>query len=357
MTTPVPTDLDAIAALQDGAVRNLLITQRYHDLSQGLVETLGPGNVNWSTFATWASKTAGLSIRNEEVPPFVAELAGERLFLLEPVTETLGTVSVSIAEGNKRVYAELAPLFAQFVSIFRDAGGGQAELATFVGKLDPRESADGGQAPLITAFTSYFKAKGTKDATLQARHMLLGNCLIGLHEQTRLQPQIQEAMDAPIDDIIRKHLVPGTGGGFLTKVLGAIERPLEELIDLAQVVWEEIATRTMMSLALPGGAVLPLGRNIPPTAASRDFLPQSLVDVADPTELAALIELYDRAKGDSDQGSGSIDWRILDDRMNFIVNLFRSRQQDLDLLVQPFLAGQRDAFEQRSMPDPSLGKL
>src|ERR1700734_1685240 len=100
MTTPVPTDLDAIAALQDGAVRNLLITQRSHDLSQGLVETLGPGNVNWSTFATWASKTAGLSIRNEEVPPFVAELAGERLFLLGPVTERLGAVRGSIPRPN-----------------------------------------------------------------------------------------------------------------------------------------------------------------------------------------------------------------------------------------------------------------
>jgi len=357
MTTPVPTDLEAIAELPDGAVRNLLITQRYHDLSQALTETIGPGNVNWSTFATWASKTAGLSIRNEEVPSFVAQLAGERLFLLEPVTETLGTVSESIAEGNKRVYAELTPLFAQFVRVFRDAGGGQAELAAFVGRLDPRDSKDGGQAPLIAAFTSYFEAKGAQDATLQARHMLLGNCLIGLHEQTRLQPQIQEAMDAPIDDIIRKHLVPGTGGGFLTKIIGAVERPLEELTGLAQDVWEEIATRTMMSLALPGGAVLPLGRDIPKAAASRDFLPQALVDVADPTELAALMKLYDRAKGDSDQGSGSIDWRLLDDRMNFIVNLFRSRQQDLELLGQPFSVGQREVIETRQMPAPSLGKL
>jgi hypothetical protein len=357
MTTPVPTDLEAIAELKDGAVRNLLITQRYHDLSQGLVETLGPGNVNWSTFATWASKTAGLSIRNEEVPSFVAQLAGDRLFLLEPVTETLGTVSQSIAEGNKRVYAELAPLFAQFVTVFRDAGGGQAELATFVGKLDPRQSRDGGQAPLITAFTSYFKAKGSTDPTLKARHMLLGNCLIGLHEQTRLQPQIQEAMDAPIDDIIRKHLVPGKGGGFLTKIIGAVERPLEELTSLAQDAWEAVATRTMMSLALPGGAVLPLGRDIPPTQASRPFLPEALVDVADPTELAEVIKIYDRAKGDTDEGTRSIDWRILEDRMNFIVNLFRSRQQDLELLEQPFSADQRAAFEQRKMPDPSLGKL
>jgi len=114
MKTPVPTDLDAIAQLQDGALRNLLITQRYHDLSLALTETIGPGNVNWSTFATWASKTAGLSIRNEEVPPFVAGLAQEHLFLLDPVKDTLGQVSQQIAVGNRKVYAELTPLFAKF---------------------------------------------------------------------------------------------------------------------------------------------------------------------------------------------------------------------------------------------------
>jgi hypothetical protein len=359
MTTPVPTDLDAIAQLQDGAVRNLLITQRYHDLSQALIETIGPGNVNWSTFATWASKTAGLSIRNEEVPPFVNELAGARLFLLDPVRETLGTVSQSIADGNRKVYAELAPLFARFVQVFRDTpGAGDAELAAFVGGLNPAPSStDNGQAPLIPAFTAYYTARSTKDPVAHARLLLLGNCLIGLHEQTRLDPQIRLAMDAPIDDIVRKHLKPGSGGGFLTKIIDAVERPLEELTNLAQTVWEEIATRTMMSLSLPGGQTLPLGKDIPRIAARRQFLPAPLRDIVDPADLVALLDQYDRARGDTDQNTASIDWRKLEDRMNFIVNLFRSRQQDRELLDPPFSPAQCAAIEQRKMPEAALGKL
>jgi hypothetical protein len=67
MTTPLPTDIQRIIQIpdSDAALRNLFITQRYHDLSACLCETIGAGgNVNWSTFATWASKTAGQSIRN-----------------------------------------------------------------------------------------------------------------------------------------------------------------------------------------------------------------------------------------------------------------------------------------------------
>jgi hypothetical protein len=355
MTTPVPTDLDAIAQLPDGAVRNLLITQRYHDLSQALIETLGPGNVNWSTFATWASKTAGLSIRNEEVPPFVAGLAQDHVFLLHPVRDTLKQVSSSIAEGNKRVYAELAPLFAEFVTLFRDQGGDEPELATFLGKLDKAPTADGGQQPLIPAFTAYFHAKDTADPTAHARLMLLGNCLIGLHEQTRLEPQIQEAMDAPIDEILRAH--KEAEGSFFGRIFDALEKPIDAVAGTAKQVWEAIATRLLMSLSLPGGQTLPLGQDIPKLSAKRGFLPAPLRNIVDPADLVALLEQYDRAQGNSDRNTGSVDWCQLDDRMNFIVNLFRSRQQDLELLGQPFSTGQREVIEKRKMPDPSLGKL
>jgi hypothetical protein len=359
--TPLPTDLDAIASIPDGALRNLLITQRYHDLSAALAETLEGdafGNVNWSTFATWASKTAGLSIRDEEVPPFVDKLAAEQSLLVAPVRATLRNVSQSIADGNLKVFAELAPIFAKFVKTFRDTpGADDARLAAFVGAFDPAPSSDGGQQPLIGAFTAYYKAMKTTDEAARARCMLLGNCLIGLHEQTRLQPQIKDAMDAPIDLIVPQHLPPAPGGGFFASLIDRAERSLEEVTQLARDAWEVAATQTMMSLSLPDGATLSLGRNIPPTAAARSYLPAALEGIADPTDLVALLQQFDRAHGDSDTGSRSIDWRVLEDRMNFIVNLFRSRQQDAELMGPPFNADQRAAFEARKMPGPDLGRL
>ena len=62
---PAPTEVDRIAALTDPVLRNLLITQSYHELSRVLADRLG--GANWCTFATWASKQAGQTIRKEDL--------------------------------------------------------------------------------------------------------------------------------------------------------------------------------------------------------------------------------------------------------------------------------------------------
>jgi hypothetical protein len=388
MTTPLPTDIPKIVAEPQADLRNLLITQRYHDLSACLCETIGArDNVNWSTFATWASKTAGQSIRNEEVPPFVSEVVAHaeedivtRLgriesvihsivtttgfhasFLLAPIEETLRRVSKSIAVGNLKVFQELAPLFAEFVGKFRGQAAADGKtLEAFVGNLDRRPLSDGGQGALVSAFTAYFGARREGDLVIQARLVLLGNCLIGLHEQTRLQEQIEQAMDAPVDEIFTEHLhasLATAPGGLFGRLRDLVEAPLRELHEVVRDVWESIATRFLMTLALPGGKTLPLGRNIPPVAAARDYLPPSLQNITNPDELVSLLGRYDRARGTTDYGSASVDWRRLDDRMNFIVNLFRSRQMDDELLGQPFSDAQRACIEEWQMPGQELGQL
>jgi len=386
---PLPTDIATISAMTEQLVlRNLLITQRYHDLSEALGGVIGGPDVNWSTFATWASKTAGQSVRNEEVPPFVDDLVGEyedelmhpfgkieqvvqdivpttgfhASFLLAPVKETIQTVSGSISAGNLKVFAELAPLFVQFVKELTDSPPpNDAGLKRLLATLDPKPVDQDGQAMLIAAFTNYFTAATLPDPVDKARLVLLGNCQIGLHEQTRLQPQIQIAMDAPIDDVLRKQvhasLGTGKGAGLLDELKDAVEKPLLELTDVVQDLWERVATRFLMTLALPGGSKLPLGRNIPKEAAAMPFLPVPLQNITTPDDLVTLLKKYDRARGATLVGSASVDWRVLADRMNFIVNLFRSRQQDPALLDQPFNDDQRALIEKGEVPAPKLGPL
>jgi hypothetical protein len=388
---PLPTDIARITTLTQTdqlVLRNLYITQRYHDLSLAIAEVVGGPNVNWSTFATWASKTAGESVRNEEVPAFVDDLVGESedevmhpfgkiqsvihelvpttgfhaSFLLAPVKETIETVSGSISAGNLKVFAELAPLFVQFVEQMRAAPPpDKTGLGALLEKLDPRPIEEGGQGELRLAFTNYFDAAIETDPIEKARLMLLGNCRIGLHEQTRLQPQIEQAMDAPIEDILRKHLHgslnTGAGRSILQKLVDAVERPLRDLTDVVTELWERIATRYLMTLALPGGAQLPLGRNIPKDAAAMAYLPTPLQNITAPDELVTLIKDFDRARGESTVGSASVDWRVLEDRMNFIVNLFRSRQQTADLMGPPFSDEQLALIEKDTVPGKDLGKL
>jgi hypothetical protein len=384
----LPTDIAKISELKEPVLRNLYITQRYHDLSRALAETIGGPDVNWSTFATWASKTAGQSIRNEEVPPFVTELVGEAedevmhpfgkihvameqilpttgfhaSFLLAPVKDTIDHVSTNIAAGNLKVFAELAPLFVAFVEAMKRGEAGAAErVAGFVEGLDRRPTAEGGQAVLRLAFTNYFHAAAESDPVEKARLVLLGNCQIGLHEQTRLQPDIEHALDAPIEEILRAHvhdsLGTGAGKGAFARLVEAVERPLRDLGEVVRDLWERVATRFLMTLALPGGAALPLGRNIPKEAAAQTFLPAALQNITAPDDLVTLLRLYDRARGETQVGSASVDWRILPDRMNFIVNLFRSRQQTENLLGPPFSAEQTTLIEQGEVPGRALGKL
>jgi hypothetical protein len=280
-------------------------------------------------------------------------------FVFGPMADTIGKVSDAIARGNRKVFAELAPQFVRFVESFRGKPApDDAAIKAWIEPLDPRPTTEAGQAWLRDAFMQYALALRAADPGERARILLYGNCLVGLHEQTRLQPEIQEAMDAPIDEVVESHLL-----GSLTRAAGqtlgtvlfeAIEKPCGALIQLVEELWERVATRLLMNLALPGGATLPLGRNIPKDAAAMAFLPMQLQNIAAPSELVKLLTTYDRARGASNVGSASVDWRLLEDRMNFIVNLFRSRQQATTLFDPPFTDEQTRDIEAGRRP---AGKL
>jgi len=64
---PTLADVDVIGACPHPALRNLRITQAYHELSAAMAQRIGSG-ANWCTFATWASKQAGQSMH------FIADL-------------------------------------------------------------------------------------------------------------------------------------------------------------------------------------------------------------------------------------------------------------------------------------------
>ena len=63
---PSVDDIDHIRAIDRAPLRNLHITQAYHDLASGLAARTG-GGANWCSFATWASRQAGSTIRGEDL--------------------------------------------------------------------------------------------------------------------------------------------------------------------------------------------------------------------------------------------------------------------------------------------------
>jgi hypothetical protein len=366
-------EVDRIAALADPVVRNLMITHCYHELSAALAARTG-GAANWCTFAVWASKQVGQTIRQEDLvrtfdrllaampeAAAVAELVvrllpvegAERLVLrVVAAAARLDAVSAAAARGNQKVFEEIAREFARFLAHV-------GPITEFCEALRPGEPPRG-QRYLRQAFTRYHQALSTTEPKRRAELLLLANLEVGLHEQTRLQPEIADALAAPVVDpreLERRLLdvvLPGTGlRKRLRLALSTFfgwRHPLrvacEQLADYARVVARRAATEHLMTLSLPGGELLDLAEDLP-----AEF-PPVLAELSDP-ELLALLDKVDPTT-DSVLDTAARDWSDLPDRMHYIADMFRCYAQRADLLGPPFTTEQVEAIRKGRRP---AGKL
>jgi hypothetical protein len=97
--------VDRLVTIADPVIRNLQITQSYCELSQALSRFVGNA-ANWCTYATWASKQAGVTIRQEDLARLF-----ERLPEGSPeVSEAMDRVSMSLTQvGAQRRASPLRP--------------------------------------------------------------------------------------------------------------------------------------------------------------------------------------------------------------------------------------------------------
>ena len=368
-------------------IRNLQITQAYHELSAAAAARLGPV-ANWCTFATWASKQAGRTIRKEDLQrnlaaafrssPAVARAAGEvttqasRFGANLPVGDlpaavwravdpaaALDRASAAIARGNLRVFEEIGREFARFdVECGLDATIDANTLAQFVERLAPGEPPDG-QRYLREAFTRYHRARFEVDPAARAQLVLLANLEIGFHEQTRLQPEIVAALNAAVVDPrdVRDRVIEALfpDAKWLVQLRLLIARLLgrRSLLDVAidALVVEEqrlvrhILTRHLMSLELGAAVRLQLGEDL-----GAGF-PPSLREIVLP-ELRDLLDRIDPTR-DSPRDSGAVDWADLADRVHFIAEMFRCFQESPFLFEPPFTSAQLERLEAGERPaDP-----
>src|SRR5574341_641574 len=81
---PTPREVIEIAAIRDRIIRNLRITECYHRLSLAMTARTG-ACANWCTFATWASRQAGSTIRAEALMDRLADHLRPGWTVLHPV--------------------------------------------------------------------------------------------------------------------------------------------------------------------------------------------------------------------------------------------------------------------------------
>ncbi len=306
-------EVEQIAAMDDPVIRNLRITECYSRLAAAMP----PGSANWCTFATWASRQAGRTIRGEDL---LYRLQGELMRdaeLLHPIQslwrwllrrgllrkntwfgklhtpfDAFELASDAVARGNLKVFAEIGLVFARWI----DDGAMPTE------------------PPLLRqAFARYEQRPSPEQVTL-------ANLEIGLHEQTRLQPEIREALDAALAPTRR-----------------LLAWPLQrKLTQLSRVV----ITESLMVMTLPG-IVLWLGRNL-----------EVAGEVTDP-ELRELVGRYEPVPPALDD-CGAEDWSVLEQRMHYISHLFRAYHEDGTLASAPFTPAQVERILAGALPDGDL---
>src|SRR3974390_1084518 len=81
---PTVEDVTRITEVADPVIRNLQITECYSRLAAAMAERTYPC-ANWCTFATWASKQAGATIRGEDMLADLRHELGRGGELLHPI--------------------------------------------------------------------------------------------------------------------------------------------------------------------------------------------------------------------------------------------------------------------------------
>jgi len=382
MNKPTVEDLSRIASISDPVIRNLNITEGYYELSQAMSKYTD-GNLNWCTFAVWASKQAGQSIRKEDLSHTFEQLfhqSPEFSLLLNTLSQYSNAIkdlpavraissfiikvlnpdavftrsAEAIATGNRIVFSEIGGEFARFLSLFKSEQDFTEEnISAFCSAFIPGNPPDG-QQMLKDAFTSYFEARKQTDAKVKEEMILYSNLLIGYHEQTRLQPQIVEALDAAFssEDEIKNDLLRVLLPGFWLRIRYYISKllqrklPLDEaidqLIEFAKQKIREVITEFMMTLFIPANEILKLGEDL------KERFPERLKQISD-QKLKELLNKIDPTP-DSTKESGAKDWGDLSDRIHFIADLFRAYFEHHQLYNQPFSDEQVKILKEGRLP-------
>jgi hypothetical protein len=376
-------DVRRISEMDDPVLRNLYITQCYYDLSQALAHWL-PQGANWCTVGTWASRQAGQSIRKEDLWRTLQRLlqqsteVNQALETLEIQTtngdeittesltgavnalaealnpaEAFERVSQEVARGNLKVFAEIGFEFARFLALFDGGLPKEDAVTAFCSTLIPGDPPQG-QRYLRQAFTHYYAALKAENEKERAELMLLANLEIGFHEQTRLQPEIRAAMDAPVYDpaALRRRLLlelfPSVHSRMRLVILrlagraGTLLAARDHLATETQRLGRHVVTEYLMTLELPHGRILHLGDDL------RLGFPVPLQTITNPS----LQELLMRVDPSPDirSSTGTEDWSDLSQRIFYIAALFRAFHLDPLLFDPPFSESQLQQMKGGRVP-------
>jgi len=305
--------IELAIATPDPIESNQRVTRVHAELARAIQNLIGvDAGPNFHHWATWGSHKAGETIGQRQVSQAVRDLsivlaavavlvgliAGSAtssvnglmvgpvvaIALIVPagcflIRKAMRRSAAMILEGNRTVLDDIGRKTAEFLGCFDNGLPNRRKLRAFFQQLRRGASGAGGQDLMRRAFRQYLKAATSNDRKERNEAVYFGNCLAVLHEHYRLQGYIEASMPR----LVRRY-----------------------------------ATRFLMKFQV-GRFQFAVHQDLP--GIQGQAFPALLQEIADP-KLVRFLSKWDRSDGQL-AGTGVADWSKLEQRMSFIVNLFR----------------------------------
>ena len=274
---PSVSDVQRIVAIENPVVRNLEITYCYSRLAAALSARNGEG-ANWCTYATWASRQAGRTIRGEDLLEHLELRLGHARWVLHPIAtlwRRLLRRGLFQPRDAPRPPDERAPHAVRRVRTCErrrrarqpeGVRGDRLAVRAFsrrpaAGRSEARRSA---RRPAAAEQGVRALRSGCRPSAIQSgapSSPCYANLEIGLHEQTRLQPEILEALDTATEtprDLGKRVLVALVPSA--TRWWPVVRRPAAAVMGVwaraiqraSSRLAREVVTDSFMVLSLPG---------------------------------------------------------------------------------------------------------
>jgi hypothetical protein len=365
-------------------------------------EAITVGNANWFNFATWGTYTLGPNIRNDGAPQRLDTLPNSvRRRVAPAIIQSRSAhgdvVGRALAWGQELIFLSASRALLHFAamdaaaldSTFHTPAKDRADVLNALNRNGHRFIDEGHLELVDKAFDCYrlvylraaqLRTKGKGPDEIQSDHfvaklMFFATCLLTAAEQG----VVNQALEVMIDSVPAR-LMQGVDGklsqfahwrrGVPQQVAayGLLAR-LQQAEGLLSESWARLMTKYLLVIVLPT-EILRLGRDVPLRNPTEPMFPVPLMDLRPPgnmdnyepkeqrkdvgDKLVALqqfVVALDRSQ--TGVGSAAHDWRRFDDRINWAICLFRSRQQDQTLYWPPYSIEDTRRIVEGEMPRAS----
>ena len=344
------------------------------------------GNANWFNFATWGTYTLGPNIRNDGAPQRLETLPDSiRRKVAPAIVQSRSAdgelVGRALAWGQELIFLSAARALLCFKRMdqtqldkpFRTSSSERANLLKALNWSGYQWIDDGHLDLVDDAFECYrlvrrrvkHLQKSTNDPdAIQSDAFVAKLLLFATYLLTAAEQSVVDKALAVVVDSVPARFFKGIEGRISrlahwrrdvpeqVAAYGLLAR-LNETEGAVKEIWARLMTSYLLVIVLPT-EILRLGRDVPLQSPTSSMFPVPLMDLTvSPTtcsdympdsdtgsveeKLTSLMDFVN-ALDRSERGAGSAarDWRRFDDRMNWAISLFRSRQQDSTLYWSPY---------------------